>query len=82
MMAGQKGIKACSFFKLNNERKLVVTQRKPDSAVKVRACSAPRDVYGCRDLEYEYEITPDDFVTMLNWYREQKYQHPDRPVSF
>lgn len=70
------------FFKLNNERKLVVTQRKPDSAVKVRVCGAPRDALGTRDLEYEYEITPDDFVTMLNWYRDQKNQHPDRPVSF
>lgn len=70
------------FFKLNNERKLVVTQRKPDSAVKVRALGAPRDVYGTRGLEYEYEIDPGDFVTMLNWYRAQKNQHPDQPVSF
>lgn len=70
------------FFKLNNERKLVVTQRNPYSAVKVRVCGAPRDALGARDLEYEYEITPDDFVTMLNWYRDQKNQHPDRPVSF
>lgn len=50
-------------------------------AIKVRALGAPRDVYGTRALEYEYEIDPGDFVTMLNWYRSQKEQHPGRSVS-
>lgn len=70
------------FFKVGNERKLVVTQRKPDSAVIVRALGAPRDVLGTRPLEYEYEIDPGDFITMLNWYRDQKAQNPDSPVRF
>lgn len=67
---------------VNNERKLVVTQHQPDGAVKVRALGAPRDAFETRALEYEYEIDPGDFVTMLNWYRYQKEQNPDRPVSF
>lgn len=69
-------------FKVNNQRKLVITQRKPDCAIRVRAMGAPRDVYGTRALEYEYEIDPGDFVAMLNWYRWQKEQPTECPVSF
>ena len=62
-------------FEVNNDRRIRVSQREIDGPVAVRILSAPDDVYRCRrHIESEYEITPGDFVMMLNWYRYQKAQ--------
>lgn len=57
-------------FNVNNQRKIQLTQTEPDGAVTVTTWEAERN--GVRDVESEYQISPGDFVMMLNWYRYQK----------
>ena len=56
----------------NNEHVIRIRQSLIDGPITVRVLGAPRDVFGSRPLETMYEISPDDMVTMLNWYRYQK----------
>lgn len=58
-------------FEVNNGRKIILVQSKPDGPVNVStwgASSGDREG-SCEDW---YTITPGDFVMMLNWYRHQK----------
>lgn len=64
-------------LELNNERRLRLSQTKPDGPILVHTLSAPYDIFGHRDVETEYEISASDFVMMLNWYRCQKAQGND-----
>lgn len=57
-------------FEINNQRKIQLTQTEPDGAVTVTTWEAERN--GVREVESEYQISPGDFVMMLNWYRYQK----------
>lgn len=57
-------------FNVNNQRKIQLTQTEPDGAVTVTTWEAERN--GVREVESEYQISPGDFVMMLNWYRYQK----------
>lgn len=57
-------------FSVNNQRKIQLTQTEPDGAVTVTTWDAERN--GVREVESEYQISPGDFVMMLNWYRYQK----------
>lgn len=59
-------------FEVNNYRAIRLKQKETGGSITVRVLSAPNDVFGHRDLEYEYEISPANFVMMLNWYRFQK----------
>ena len=60
------------YLNTNNERVIRIRQSLIDGPITVRVLGAPRDVFGSRPLETMYEISPDDMVTMLNWYRYQK----------
>ena len=57
-------------FKVNNQRTICVEQTLPDNSVLVTAWSPEKN--GIREVDYEYNISAADFVTMLNWYRYQK----------
>ena len=57
-------------FEINNQRKIQLTQTEPDGAVTVTTWEAEQN--GVREVESEYQISPGDFVMMLNWYRYQK----------
>lgn len=57
-------------FEVNNQRKIELEQTNPDSLVHVTTWGAERG--GIREVESEYDISPGDFVMMLNWYRYQK----------
>lgn len=65
----------------NNERVIRIRQSLIDGPITVRVLGAPRDVFGSRPLETMYEISPDDMVTMLNWYRYQK-ENGNEDLSF
>lgn len=65
-----KGDDAMIQFNVNNQRKIQLTQTEPDGAVTVTTWEAERN--GVREVESEYQISPGDFVMMLNWYRYQK----------
>lgn len=65
----------------NNERVIRIRQSLIDGPITVRVLCAPRDVFGSRPLETMYEISPDDMVTMLNWYRYQK-ENGNEDLSF
>lgn len=65
----------------NNERVIRIRQSLIDGPITVRVLGAPRDVFGSRLLETMYEISPDDMVTMLNWYRYQK-ENGNEDLSF
>ena len=65
----------------NNERVIRIRQSLIDGSITVRVLGAPRDVFGSRPLETMYEISPDDMVTMLNWYRYQK-ENGNEDLSF
>ena len=53
-------------FEINNQQILVVKQYGQDKPVKVEILNSMDEV------DKEYTITPEDFVTMLNWYQYQK----------
>lgn len=57
-------------FEVNNQRKIELEQTNPDGLVHVTTWSAEQG--GIREVESEYDISPGDFVMMLNWYRYQK----------
>lgn len=65
----------------NNERVIRIRQSLIDGPITVRVLGAPRDVFGSRPLETMCEISPDDMVTMLNWYRYQK-ENGNEDLSF
>lgn len=65
----------------NNERVIRIRQSLIDGPITVRVLGAPCDVFGSRPLETMYEISPDDMVTMLNWYRYQK-ENGNEDLSF
>lgn len=65
----------------NNERVIRIRQSLIDGPITVRVLGAPRDVFGSCPLETMYEISPDDMVTMLNWYRYQK-ENGNEDLSF
>lgn len=57
-------------FNVNNQREIQLTQTEPDGVMTVTTWDAERN--GIREVESEYQISPGDFVMMLNWYRYQK----------
>lgn len=65
-----KGDNTMIEFEVNNQRKIQMEQAEPDGAVTVTAWEAEQN--GIREVDYEYEISPEDFVMMLNWYIYQK----------
>ena len=69
------------YLNTNNERVIRIRQSLIDGPIPVRVLGAPRDVFGSRPLETMYEISPDDMVTMLNWYRYQK-ENGNEELSF
>ena len=52
-------------FEINNQRKLEIAQEKHDGSVIVTAKDE-------NSIDYQYTISPGDFVMILNWYRYQK----------
>lgn len=64
----------------NNDRRIRLSQDAIDGPITVRALSAPTDAFGHRDIEYEYQISAADVVTLLNWYRFQKANGNDALV--
>ena len=67
-------------LEVNNDRRIRLSQKEIDGPIIVRALSAPTDVFGHRDLEYEYQISAGDMVMLLNWYRYQKAKGNDALV--
>lgn len=65
-------IKRMLSFDSNNERQIYVTQESHDGVLRVIALASPDFPLVGKVVDYQYEITPSDFVTMLNWYRAQK----------
>ena len=59
-------------LEVNNDRRIRLSQKEIDGPITVRALSTPTDMFGHRDLEYEYQISAGDMVMLLNWYRCQK----------
>lgn len=58
-------------FEVTNGRKIELEQAEHDGAVSVTIWEAP-DADGNCGCDYEYTISPGDFVMMLNWYHHQK----------
>lgn len=56
-------------FKVNNGRHIQVSQTKPDGPVKAETFAPKGDNM---TKEQSINISPGDFVMMLNWYRYQK----------
>ena len=56
-------------FRINNGRHMQVSQTKPDGPVKVETYAPAGDKM---NKEQSIEISPGDFVMMVNWYRYQK----------
>lgn len=65
-------VKRMLSYETNNARQIFVTQEHHDGIVRVTAVTSPNDQTSGICVDYQYEITPNDFVTMLNWYRAQK----------
>lgn len=58
-------------FKVNNGRHIQVSQIKPDGTVKIETFAPAGDKLTMAK-EQSIDISPGDFVMMLNWYRYQK----------
>lgn len=70
-----------ALMEVSNERRIRLAQKEIDGPITVKALSEPTDPFGHRDIEYEYEISPNDMVMMLNWYRYQK-AHGNESLAF
>ena len=56
-------------FRINNGRHMQISQTKPDGPVKAETYEPAGDKM---KKEQSIEISPGDFVMMVNWYRYQK----------